>query len=45
MQKLYPGDKPRIVADIVAPIIVDTPNPNAPLVGRKVVVGGVLLLV
>ena len=42
--KLDPVEKPAIVTGIVAPIIVDTPNPNAHLLGRKVVVGGELLL-
>jgi hypothetical protein len=44
MPILDPVEKPAIVIGIVAPIIVDTPNPNAPLLGRKVVVGGELLL-
>ena len=46
MPILDPVEKPVIVTGIVAPIIVDIPNPNAPLVGRKVVVvGGELLLI
>ena len=44
MPILDPVEKPAIVTGIVAPIIVDNPNPNAPLLGRKVAVGGELLL-
>ena len=42
MPILDPVEKPTIVTGIVAPIIVDSPNPNAPLLGRKVAVGGEL---
>jgi hypothetical protein len=44
MPILDPVEKPIIVTGIVRPIIVDIPNPNAPLLGRKVAVGGALLL-
>jgi hypothetical protein len=35
MPILDPVEKPFIVTGIVRPIIVDIPNPNAPLLGRK----------
>ena len=41
--KLDPVEKPLIVTGIVAPNIVDIPNPNAPLLGRKVAAGGAFL--